>query len=172
VLGRDIEERPSPPQRYESIWVVAIDRQPLAVLGFRYRLNDRNRLKFSISGGTGMGTYMADYAWSDIDVAYNPSSMDFENVGVYGGFAALEHDWTKELSSTIGGSYLGTEEKDFFQDLQYIDGYKTLINLFYKPALFEERFVFGCEVEYAERTNMDATQNNTTRMSVLLYYNF
>jgi hypothetical protein len=142
------------------------------VLGINYQLSDRNRLKFSISGGTGMGAYMADYAWTDIDVAYNPSSMDFENVGVYGGFLALEHDWTKNLSSTIGGSYLGAEEKDFFQDLQYIGGYKTLVNLFYKPVLFNNQFILGGEVEYGERTNMDDTQNNTTRMSALLIYNF
>jgi len=142
------------------------------VLGFRYRLNDRNRLKLSISGGTGMGSYLADYAWSDVDVAYNPSTMDFENVDVRGGFVGLEHDWTEELSSTIGGGYLGMEEKIFFPNLQYIDGYKALINLFYKPALFEERFILGGEVEYAERRNMDATRNNTTRMGVLLYYNF
>ena len=119
-----------------------------------------------------MGNYMADYAWSDIDVAYNPSSMDFENVGVVGGFVAVEHDWTEELSTTIGGGYLGTEEKDFFPDLQYIDGYKTLINLFYKPVHFNNQFVFGCEIEYAERTNMDETRNNTTRIGALLYYNF
>jgi hypothetical protein len=142
------------------------------VFGINYLLSDRNRLKFSISAGTGMGSYMADYAWTDIDVAYNPSSMDFENVGVYGGFLALEHDWTKELSSTIGGSYLGAEEKDFFQDLQYIGGYKALINLFYKPVFFSNQLVLGGEVEYGERTNMDESQNNTTRMSALLIYNF
>ena len=142
------------------------------VFSFKYGLSDRNRLKFSISGETGMGNYMADYAFSDIDVAYNPSSTNFENVGVYGGFLAFELDWTKDLSSTIGGSYLGAEEKDFFPDLQYIGGYKALINLFYKPVLFNNQLVFGFEIEYAERTNMDETRNNTTRASALLFYNF
>ena len=119
-----------------------------------------------------MGTYMADFAWSDIDVAYDPSGMNAENVVVYGGFAALEHRWTEQLSSTIGGSYLGAEEKDFFEDLQYIGGYKALVNLFYKPVFFNNQFILGGEVEYGERTNMDDTQNNTTRMSALLIYNF
>jgi hypothetical protein len=142
------------------------------LLGVRYRLNDRDRVKFSISGGTGMGTYMADYAWSDIDVAYNPSTLEFENVDVYAAFIAFEHDWTKVLSSTIGGSYLGSERKDFFPDLQYIDGYKALVNLFYKRPLLDKQFVVGFEVEYAERTNMNGTRNGTTRTSVLLYYDF
>jgi hypothetical protein len=142
------------------------------VLGISYRLNDRNRFTCSLSGGTGMGTYMADFAWSDIDVAYNPSSMQAENVVVYGGFAALEHHWSDQFSSTIGGSYLGSEEKDFFQDLRYIDGYKALANLFYKPQPFDEHLVCGCELEYVERTNMDESQNDATRMSLLLYYNF
>lgn len=47
------------------------------VFGFKYGLNDRNRLKFSISGGTGIGNYMAEYAFSDIDVAHDSSTMDF-----------------------------------------------------------------------------------------------
>ena len=142
------------------------------VLGVSCQLNERNRATFSVSGGTGMGTYMADCAWSDIDVAYNPSSMDSENVGVYGGFAALEHAWSEQFSSTIGGSVLGSEEKDFFPDLAYIDGYKGLVNLFYKPRPFDQHLVCGCELEYVERTNMDVTQNDTIRMSFLLYYNF
>jgi hypothetical protein len=142
------------------------------VLGLSYRMSDRNRLTCSASGGTGMGTYLADFAWSDIDVAYNPSSMNSENVDVYAGFAALEHRWSKQFSSTIGGSYLGSEKKEFFEDLRYIDGYKALVNLFYRPSPFDKHLVCGCEVEYAERTNMDETQDDTTRMSFLLYYNF
>ena len=142
------------------------------LLGLKYRLSARNRLKLTVSGGTGMGTYMADFAWSDIDVAYDPSSLEFENVGVYGAFVALEHDWTKELSSTIGGSYLGAERKDSFPPLQYVDGYKALVNLFYKRPLLDKQIVFGLEVEYAERTNMNGTRNGTTRASVLLYYDF
>ena len=142
------------------------------LLGFKYRLTDRNRLKLTVSGGTGMGTYMADFAWSDIDVAYNPSSLEFENVGVYGAFVALEHDWTKELSSTLGGSYLAAERKEFFPPLQYVDGYKALVNLFYKRPLLNSQAVFGFEVERAQRTNMNGTRNGTTRASVLLYYDF
>jgi hypothetical protein len=142
------------------------------VLGVSYRVNDRNRLTCSFSGGTGMGTYMADFAWSDIDVAYNPSSMAAENVDVYAGFVALEHYWSEQFSSTIGGSYLGSEEKDFFQDLRYIDGYKCLANLFYKPNPFDGHLVCGCEALYAERTNMNEMQDDASRVSLLVYYNF
>ena len=85
---------------------------------------------------------------------------------------ALEHNWTKELSSTIGGSYLGSERKDFFEDLRYIDGFKALVNLFYKRPLLNSQVVFGFEVEQAQRTNMNRTRSNTTRASVLLYYDF
>jgi len=141
-------------------------------VGFKYRLSDRDRLKLSVSGGSGMGTYLADYAWTDIDVAYNPAALEFESVGVLTGFAALEHDWTKELSSTIGGSFLGSERKPFFEELQYIDGYKVLANLFYKRPIQGKQFVFGVEVEYAERTNMNGTRNGTTRASALVYYDF
>jgi hypothetical protein len=142
------------------------------LLGFRYRLTDQNRVKLSLSGGTGMGSSLADYAWTDIDVAYDPSTLEFENVNVYTAFLAFEHDWTKELSSTIGGSYLASERKDYFPEDKYIDGYKALVNLFYKRALLNKQFVFGFEVEYAERTNMNDTRNGTARMSVLIYYDF
>jgi hypothetical protein len=74
--------------------------------------------------------------------------------------------------AAIGGSFLGSERKDFFPDLQYIDGYKALVNLFYKRPILDKQVVSGFEVEYAQRTNMDGTRNGTTRMSVLLYYDF
>lgn len=142
------------------------------LFGFKYRLSGRDRVKLSVSGGSGMGSYLADYAWTDIDVAFNPATLEFESVDVLTGFLALEHDWTKELSSTIGGSYLSSERKEFFEDLQYIDGYKVLANLFYKRPIQNKQFVFGFEVEYAERTNMNGTRNDTTRASAIVYYDF
>jgi len=142
------------------------------LLGFRYRLNDENHIKLSVSGGTGMGSYLADYAWTNIDVAYNPSTLEFENVDVFTGFLALEHDWAKEWSTTIGGSYLSSERKDFFPELLYNDGYKVLANIFYKRPLLNKQFVFGFEVEYAERTNVNGSRNGTTRASALMYYDF
>jgi hypothetical protein len=84
----------------------------------------------------------------------------------------LEHDWTKQLSSTIGGSSLSSKRKEFFEGSQYIDGYKVLANLFYKRPLQNTQFVFGVEVEYAERTNMNGTRNGTTRVGALVYYDF
>lgn len=70
------------------------------------------------------------------------------------GFLAFEHDRTKDLSSTIGGSYLGAEEKDFFPALQYIGGYKALINLFYKPVFFN-RARFGAAANQQQDTVAD-----------------
>ena len=138
----------------------------------KLHLNKRNRLMASATGGVGIGGYMGDYAFVDIDLAYNPGIQQFENMDVYTVFLGVEHDWSKEFTSALGGSILGAEEKSFFNDGYFRYGNKILTNLFYKPAWKTGDLLVGLEIEYAERRNINTPSNNTIRASTLLIYNF
>ena len=127
---------------------------------------------FSVCGGTGMGGFMSDFAFVDIDLAYNPGTAEFENMMVYAGFLGFEHDWSKKFTSAIGGSMLGSEGKTYFDDGYFKFGSKILTNLFFKPASKSGDHSVGVELEYAERRNIASPSNNTIRVNSLLIYNF
>lgn len=114
---------------------------------------------------------MADFAFVDIDLAYNPTTQEFENVGAYSGFLGFEHDWSEEFTSAVGGGVAGVEEKAFFPNGFYYRGWKALANLFFRPLRWSS-IQLGGEIEYAERENLGTPSNNATRASVLLILDF
>jgi hypothetical protein len=160
AASRDLEPRKS-------------HRERDALVAGKINLNKHNRIKFSVNANSGTGSGLADWAFTNIDLIYNPETGEFENTDIVGGFLAYEHNWSKTLASTIGIGYLDVDNKDFEGGLAFSSGYKPLINLFYRP-LHEplKGLVVGAEIEYAQRTNFDNSGSNTTRASILVYYDF
>jgi hypothetical protein len=142
------------------------------LIAAKLHLNERNRFMLGASGGIGMGGYMGDFAFVDIDLAYNPGTSRFENMSVFVGQIGFEHDWSEQFTSSLGGSILGSEEKSFFNAGFYKSGSKILTNLFYKPVSKFGHVIVGIEIEYAERRNIATPTNNTIRASSLFVYNF
>jgi hypothetical protein len=142
------------------------------LIAAKLHLNERNRFMMSASGGTGMGGYMGDFAFVEIDLAYNPGTLRFENMIAYAGLLGFEHDWSKNFTSAIGGSILGSEEKSFFEGGNFVSGSKLIANLFFKPVSKSGHLLVGVEIEYVERRNISTPSNNTIRASSLMIYNF
>ena len=112
--------------------------------------------------------------WAKNDVMYNPTTSEVENLPVYAGFVAYEHDWKKRFSSTFTYSIIGAVNKSFQEALAFENGYKGLVSLFYvaDSHWFISGLTIGAEIEYAQRTNKDNSINSATRGSLLGYYNF
>ncbi len=142
------------------------------VFAVKLEINEKNRLKSSAGGGVGIGGLLADYAYVPIDLAYNPSSHEFENVRVFTGFVGLEHDWSNQFTSSLGLGVTSTQEQLFFNDGLYKNGRKIITNIFYRPKAKLKNLVMAAEVEYAERRNIETPSNNTTRVSFLMIYDF
>lgn len=164
--------------RMNSVQFTSGDKRSQSQLAYgglitaKLHLNEKNRLMTSAAGGTGMGGLMGDFAFVDIDLAYNPEIKEFENMLVYTVSLGFEHDWSKKFTSAFGGSILSSEKKSFFSDEYFLSGSKILANLFYRPASKTGHLLLGVEIEYAERRNIKAPENHTTRISSLLIYNF
>ena len=132
-----------------------------------------NRLKFSANANLGTAGGMADFAFTNIDLIYDPATGEFENTEVYGGYLAYEHNWSKTLSSTIGIGYIDVRNKSFEPDLAFSRGYKPVVNLFFRPTKRSLKgLTVAAEVEYAHRTNVDNSKSRTTRVELLMYYDF
>lgn len=143
-----------------------------ANIGLKYIIRDRNRILFSAYGGRGIGSYIVDFSQTEIELIYNPQSDNFENMNLYGGFIAFEHDWTEAFTSTFAFSNNNTVNKDYQAPLAFHYSYKGIINLFYRPSGKMDGLVVGAEFLYAERFNKDNSSNRALRASLLLYYDF
>jgi hypothetical protein len=143
------------------------------VFAGKVRIGEKNRFKFSLNANVGTVSNIADWAYTDIDLIYDPMTGEFENSEVFGGYLAVEHDWSKTLSSTIGMGVLDVRNKDFEPALAFSGGTKPLVNLFYRPGReLWKGLVVGAEVEFARRVNKDDSKSDATRISVLVYYDF
>ena len=143
-----------------------------ANVGLKYILKQRNRILFGAYGGTGMGSYIVDFAYKDIELIYNPYSREFENMSLFGGFLAYERDWSKTLTSTFAFGYNNTVNKYYQEALAFHYSYKNMVNLFYRAKNKLEGFVVGVEMLYAERFNKDDSSNMALRGSVIMFYDF
>jgi hypothetical protein len=143
------------------------------VVAGKVLFNTNNILMFSANANIGTASSMADFAYTDNDLIYNPATGEFENSEIYGGYLAFEHRWSETLSSTIAVGYIDVRTKPHQDDLTYSSGYKPLVNLFYRPTDGHlEGLTVGAEVEHAARTNLDASTSSTTRAAILVYYDF
>jgi hypothetical protein len=88
AASRDLEPRKS-------------HRERDALVAGKINLNKHNRIKFSVNANSGTGSGLADWAFTNIDLIYNPETGEFENTDIVGGFLAYEHNWSKTLASTM-----------------------------------------------------------------------
>jgi hypothetical protein len=64
------------------------------------------------------------------------------------------------------------KNRSFQQGNAFDHGYKALVNLFYRPAGWLNGLTLGTEVEFAGQTTVDGSDGDTTRISVLAYYDW
>ena len=143
-----------------------------ASLAAKFNIGEFNNLSILGYTGSGFGRYVVDYAYTDIELIYNPQSEEFENMDLYGGFLGFQHDWSKTLSSTLAGGYNYAKNKNYQDDLAFNYSYKAMVNLFYKATKKMNGLVIGVEVLYAERFNKNNSSNKAMRASLLMYYDF
>jgi len=140
--------------------------------GIRANLDENNLIKAHIQRTAGNSQYNADYGFERYDMGFNPQTGEFENLKNWGGQLALEHQWTPTLTTTIGAGYMSLDTKSYQPGDTFDHGYKALVNLFYRPAAWLKGVTLAGEVEFAGQTTRDGSTGDTTRFSVLLYYDF
>jgi hypothetical protein len=145
----------------------------LALLaGIKASINENNLIKAHIQRADGNSQYGADYGFGNYDMTFNPNTGEFQNIKSWGLQVALEHKWTPTLSTTIGAGYMSMDSKNFQPGDSFDHGYKALVNLFYRPVGWLKGFTVAGELEFAGQTTLDESDGSTTRISVLMYYDF
>jgi hypothetical protein len=142
-------------------------------LGMRLNAGESDILKAHINRISGMGGLIADLSSGGAyDIVYNPANDSFENLTTTSAGVALEHYWTPELSTSIGAGYVDIDVRSFQDDLFYDKGYKTLLNLIWRPKGKLDGLLMGIEGELARRTNKDGSSTDAHRINLATFYDF
>ena len=142
------------------------------LLGGLLKLNDKNLIKAHLVRADGNNSALADFAYSDFDMAYDATTGDVNNLSTIGGQIALEHKWDENFTSAFGVGFLDMDNEDYQQGDAFDHGYKALANVFFRPGDWLQGLVLAAEVEYATQTTKDGSDGETTRISILAYYDW
>ena len=88
------------------------------------------------------------------------------------GVCNLPHYWTPSLSTSVAGGYTDIDLKDFQDDLSFKKGYRSLVNLIWRPKGKFDGVLMGVELEHAKRTNNDHSSSNANRVNLVTWYDF
>lgn len=140
--------------------------------GITVNLNENNLIKAHVATVDGINQNFADFGFEKVDMIFNPATGEYENLRMVAGQIALEHKWAPTLTTAIGAGYMNMKNRNFQQGNAFAHGYEALVNLFYRPGGVLNGLTVGTELEFAGQTTVDGSDGDTTRISVLVYYDW
>ncbi len=140
--------------------------------GVMARISEKDTIRAHIQRTHGNLQLGADYSLQRYDMAYNPDIDEYVNLKGWGAQVAFEHKWTPTLSSAIGGGWMEQDNRSYQPGWAFSQGYKGLVNLFYRPAGWLKGMTVAGELEFAGQKTLDGSRGDTTRISVLVLYDF
>jgi hypothetical protein len=138
----------------------------LSVAG-SFKLGNNDLLQYTVSGGPGLGRYLAFGLAPD---AYLATDGRLETQDVYAGFAAWRHNWTNSLRSTLAYStaYIATDEQAV-GELATERTQSWRVNLIYSPF---PRLDLGAELSWAQRELSGDGEGDLKRLQTTVKYTF
>jgi hypothetical protein len=146
-----------------SLWGVGLMASSSIEIG------EEDRLKFQMIGGKGIARYIRGVRNLGYDAICKIDCNELESIGIYGGFAAYEHQWTPVWSSTFLLGGINIQQVDRFEadDLNYC--LYGSANLFYQPV---PAFNIGLEYLYGEKVNWAGQNASASRIQAAAMMRF
>lgn len=138
-----------------------------ASLAGKVVLGASDDIRFTASGGRGIGRYLAYNAVNDVQIG---SDGKLDGIDVYNGFLAHRHVWSPHWHSTVMGSYLrANHDVDVTGATVSREIYSAAVNVIYIPV---EPVWIGVEYRHANRELESGTAGQLDRVQVSLKYLF
>jgi hypothetical protein len=133
-------------------------------------ITKKNKFMFQTVYGDGISKYIQDISGTGRDLVPKPGCPgELQALPVLGLYAALQHNWTQKLNSTIVYGYteaydLGNKPPDNYQTGMYVAA-----NLFWDllPTIR-----FGIEYLWGERVNKNGDSGTANRIDFMAKYSF
>ena len=130
-------------------------------------LGETDDLRFMVSGGDGIGRYLALNTVGDAVVDAN---ADLNTLRVINGYVALHHGWDAKTRSNLGLSHLdaNTDNGDLGGNAtQKVSS--AFVNLLYSPV---SKLTVGVEYRYAQRETVSGLDGDLNRLQFSAKYSF
>lgn len=155
---------------YETIGASALDASSFGVAASfsgRYNFDADNDLRFAVTGGSGIGRYVALGVASD---AVLDGDGDIEGVDGVVGFIGFHHNFSPKLRGNV---YYAAAQYDNDRELTgsavTASHYSVAANLIYSPL---PKLDLGAEVRYGERELESGIDGSLARLHFLAKYSF
>lgn len=120
--------------------------------------------------GKGIANYIQDLSGLGYDLIPNAHRNGrLEASNMWGGFGAIQQNWTKNLYSTIVYSYVRMESISDLAATNYKYAQYAAVNLLWN---FSDFGTTGVEYVFGRRTNFDKQYGNANRLNAMVQYRF
>lgn len=127
----------------------------------------KNDIRFTLSGGDGIGRYLALNTVNDVQIDGNGG---LDTINMINGFIAYRHVWTEQWRSTLALSALSADHDVLLTGTGVTKSVQTAsVNLLYSPVA---PLTLGGEVRYAEREVENGDKGDLTRFQFSVKYSF
>lgn len=130
------------------------------------KVGDKDNLNFMVTGGKGIGRYVALNVRDD---AVLDTNGRLDPIGLVAGFVAYRHFWTDKVRSVLTGGYYKAFNPAVAGTAVTDNVWSGSLDTFYSPA---KPLVFGLGYRYARRELDNGLSGNINRVQFSAQYNF
>ncbi len=136
-------------------------------VGGKIKVDKRDDIRFSVTGGTGLGRYVA---LNFVNSSVIDDSRDLKSISTINGYAAYLHHWDDNLRSSASVSYFkANNDQDLTGANVNDEAYSFSVNLIYSPV---DKLIFGVEPIYGYRKLVGGTDGSFFRFQFSAKYAF
>lgn len=134
-----------------------------------FNLSKIDILMFQAVYGKGIARYIQDISGYGLDLVPAKPDSGLKPLPVIGGYAALQHNWTKNLNSTIVYSIIYVDDLGLKPETSYKTGQYVAVNLFWDVLPV---FTLGVEYLWGQRENKNGARGTANRIDVMAQFSF
>ncbi len=136
-------------------------------VGGKIKVGKRDDIRFSATGGTGLGRYLA---LNFVNSSVIDDSQDLKPISTINGYAAYLHYWNDKLRSSASVSYFKANNDQGLTGAKVNDeAFSFSVNLICSPV---DNLIFGVEPIYGYRKLVDGTNGDFFRLQFSAKYAF
>lgn len=145
--------------------------------GGKLNIGEKDKLSFSLSGGKGIGRYLAvNFITGGVyGINNNPGNefetnpVTFETIPVINGYFSYQHHWNDKWKSNVNYSALYSDNPDNIADSANKSAWSASGNILYSPA---KKLMIGMEYMHAYRQIQSGDEGSMDRIQLSAKYSF
>ncbi len=138
-------------------------------LSGKLEISEKENFLFSFTTGRAISHFLNVFSGNFQDASFNPDTQKFKAAVSTSGYVSYSRKWPHNIDSSISAGIASIQNRDYQPDDAYNWSYSLLANAFWQPV---EGARLGAEIAYGQRFDKGGDKGGSSRVSILLYYDF